>query len=159
MGQAGRGREGRPGARAARSRVEDALDLTTDQKTAIASLRAKAREETTPLVQELRTVQRDLRQQVRGGTANAEAAKALAARAVTLRQQLADARTKTREAITGQLTDEQRTRLNQVRARLDDRPGPRARAGRGRGPENGPGRAVPNGAPGPRGPRDGFGRV
>jgi Spy/CpxP family protein refolding chaperone len=139
--------------------VEAALDLTTDQKTAIASLRAKAREETTPLVQELRTVQRDLRQQVRGGTANAEAAKTLAARAVTIRQQLVDVRTRTREAITGQLTDEQRAKLNQVRARLDDRPGPRARAGRGGGPDNGPIRAVPNGASGRRGPRDGFGRV
>jgi Spy/CpxP family protein refolding chaperone len=139
--------------------VEAALDLTTDQKTAIASLRAKAREETTPLVQELRTVQRDLRQQVRGGTANDEAAKALAARAVTLRQQLADARTKTREAIAGQLTDEQRAKLNQVRARFDDRPGPRVRTGRGRGPANGPSRAVPNGAAGFRGPRGGFGRV
>jgi hypothetical protein len=159
MGRAGRGREGRAGALLARPRVEAVLDLTADQKTAIAGLRAKAREETTPLVQELRTVQRDLRQQVRDGTANAEAAKALAARAVTLRQQLADARTKTREAITGQLTDEQRAKLNQVRARFNDRPGPRARAGRGLGPAIGPGRAAPNGAPGPRGPRGGFGRV
>lgn len=128
----GRGPNG-PGIDVLRGRRAAALDLTEQQKTAIASIQAKTREEAAPLIKELRDVRRSVMAHRRDSTVNEEAAKTLRTKMATLREQLAEVRSKTRTAVLNELTDEQRAKLQTARARFEDRNGPRAGRGPGRG--------------------------
>jgi Spy/CpxP family protein refolding chaperone len=137
-----------------------ALDLTEQQKAAIAGIQAKTRQEAAPLLKELRDVRRSVIANRRDGAVNEDLAKTLRAKMTSIREQLTEVRSKTRTAVLNELTDEQRAKLQTARARFENRPGPRAGRGTGRGPGVGPGRPLLDRAPRGSGPRAfGLGHV
>jgi Spy/CpxP family protein refolding chaperone len=154
--QLGRGLN-RPGRDMLRGRLAAALDLTDQQKTGIAFIRARTREEAAPILKELRDLRRSVMESRRAGTVTEDAARTLRTKMTTLRDQLAGVRSKTRAAVMNELTDEQRGKLQTARARVENRPVGRAP---GRGPGVGGRGPLLDRAPRGSSPRGfGFGRV
>jgi len=102
------------------------LDLTEEQKRQMRSLREKTREQSQPILKQLRELEQERRQLIRANTFNEEAAKGLAARESELRSALSLTRTASQHTLYNTLTEEQKTKLaeraSEIRGRRAERP-------------------------------------
>jgi len=110
-------------------RLAAVLELTDEQKTAIAGLHEKARAERTELRKEIARVRNELQGELLKDSPSEGKVVQLTERIGELRTKLQVDRVKTRLAIRAQLTPEQRDRL----LLMDQRPGRGHRHGHGRG--------------------------
>jgi Spy/CpxP family protein refolding chaperone len=131
----GRGAVGAPESRLARH-----LDLSTEQQEAIGAILRSTRDETAPIADRLRLVQRDLHRSVFADAPDEAAVQALSAEAATLQKQLADLRLKAQVAVAAELTETQREQMR-TSPRGPGRFGRFGRAGPAR-PDAGPGRGA-----------------
>lgn len=87
------------------------LDLTEDQRAQMRSLREQSREESQPILKQLRELQKERRQLIQSNTFNEEAAKSLVNRESELRSALSLNRTANQHAVYNLLTPEQKAKL------------------------------------------------
>lgn len=87
------------------------LDLSEEQKQQMRSLREKSRDESQPILRQLRELQTERRQLIQSNTFNEEAAKNLVNRESELRSALSLNRTANQHAVYNLLTPEQKAKL------------------------------------------------
>jgi len=118
-----RPRGGRPGMGPGGQRGAEAqeffrdLDLTEEQKSEMRSLRERSREESQPILQQLRELQKERRQLIQSNTFNEDAARSLVNRESELRSALSLNRTANQHAVYNLLTPEQKAKLADRAAR------------------------------------------
>ena len=118
-----RPRGGRPGMGPGSQRGAEAqqffrdLDLTEVQKNEMRSLRERSREESQPILQQLRELQKERRQLIQSNTFNEDAARNLVNRESELRSALSLNRTANQHAVYNLLTPEQKAKLADRAAR------------------------------------------
>ena len=118
-----RPRGGRPGMGPGGQRGAEAqqffrdLDLTEVQKSEMRSLRERSREESQPILQQLRELQKERRQLIQSNTFNEDAARSLVNRESELRSALSLNRTANQHAVYNLLTPEQKAKLADRAAR------------------------------------------
>jgi len=93
------------------------LDLTEEQKSEMRSLRERSREESQPILQQLRELQKERRQLIQSNTFNEDAARNLVNRESELRSALSLNRTANQHAVYNLLTPEQKAKLADRAAR------------------------------------------
>lgn len=134
FGRGGRGGgEGMQGRGHRGSRALEQLELTEDQQAQIDTLRSGAEEATSDARSELSEVHQAMRSARSSDELNESAIEALDARADTARQIVRENQVRTRIAILGVLTAEQRTELQALRAERGERRGHGRGMGRGHG--------------------------
>ncbi|MFZ4628229.1 MAG: Spy/CpxP family protein refolding chaperone [Blastocatellia bacterium] len=87
------------------------LDLTEEQRAQMRSLREQSREESQPILRQLRDLQKERRQLIQSNTFNEEAARSLVNRESELRSALSLNRTASQHAVYNLLTPEQKAKL------------------------------------------------
>jgi len=156
FGRGGRGGGhgmGMPGMGPMGGRAFEQLELTEDQQAQIEALRNQAQEATSEARAELTEVREAMRTAHRSGEADESALEALDARADAARQVVLESSVRTRIAILGVLTAEQRAELQALRAERGEHRGMGRRHGRGFGRGHGGGAGGEGMGRGP-----GFGR-
>jgi protein CpxP len=114
-GRSGMGPGGQRGAEAQQFFRD--LDLTEVQKNEMRSLRERSREESQPILQQLRELQKERRQLIQSNTFNEDAARSLVNRESELRSALSLNRTANQHAVYNLLTPEQKAKLADRAAR------------------------------------------
>lgn len=109
VGRPGMGPGGERGAEAQQFFRE--LDLTDQQKAEMRSLRERSREESEPILKQLRDLQKERRQLIQSNTFNEEAVRSLVNRESELRSALSLNRTANQHAVYNLLTPEQKAKL------------------------------------------------
>ena len=99
------GQRGGPQRRAVR------LNLTTEQRDAIAGINQESRDVIAPLVDELRLAENNLQRAIFAAAPDPGAVETLSAQVAGLHQQVADARVRARVAVAAALTEEQRATM------------------------------------------------
>lgn len=112
-GRPGMGPGGTPGAErgAEAQQFFRELDLTDQQKAEMRSLRERSREESQPILKQLRELEKERRQLIQSNTFNEEAARSLVNRESELRSALSLNRTANQHAVYNLLTPEQKAKL------------------------------------------------
>ena len=104
-------RRGNPARRA------DRLDLTTEQRAAIAGIYQESRDVIAPLVDERRLAENNLQRAIFADSPDPGAVDTVSAQVAALHQQIAEARVRARVAVAAELTEEQRAKMRMVPGR------------------------------------------
>ena len=93
------------------ARRADRLDLTTEQRAAIAGINQESRDMIAPLVDELRLAENNLQRAIFAASPDPGAVETFSAQVAGLHQQIADARVRARVAVAAELTEAQRATM------------------------------------------------
>ena len=107
----GQARGVRQGRRDGPARRADRLDLTTEQRDAVAVINQESRDVIAPLAEELRLAENNLQRAIFADSPDLGAVETLSAQVAGLHQQMAEARVRARVAVAAELTEEQRTKM------------------------------------------------
>ena len=123
-------REVRQGWRGGPARMADRLDLTTEQRDAIAVINQERRDVIAPLADELRFAESNLRRAIFADSPDPGEVETFSSQVVGLHQQMAEARVRSRGAVAAELTEEQRAKMRTAPGRGPVAGGPAGRRGR-----------------------------
>ena len=123
-------REVRQGPRGGPARMADRLDLTTEQRDAIAVINQERRDVIAPLADELRFAESNLRRAIFADSPDPGEVETFSSQVVGLHQQMAEARVRSRGAVAAELTKEQRATMRTAPGRGPVAGGPAGRRGR-----------------------------
>ena len=126
----GPARGGRQGWRGGPARMADRLDLTTDQRYAIAVINQERRDVIAPLADELRFAESNLQRAIFADSPDLGEVETFSAQVAGLHQQMAEARVRARVAVAVELTEEQRAKMRTAPWRGKVAGGPAGRRGR-----------------------------
>ena len=123
-------REVRQGRRRVPARMADRLDLTTEQRDAIAVINQESRDVITPLADELRLAESNLQCAIFADSPDPGEVETFSAQVAGLHQQIAEARGRARVAVAAELTEKQRAKMRTAPGRGQVAGGPAGRRGR-----------------------------
>ena len=126
----GQAREVRQGRRGGPARMADRLDLTTEQRDAIAVINQKSRDVIAPIADELRFAESNLRRAIFADSPDPDEVETFSAQVAGLSQQMAEARVRSRVAVAAELTEEQRAKMRTAPGRSQVARGPAGRRSR-----------------------------
>ena len=126
----GQAREVRQGRRGGPARMADRLDLTTEQRDAIAVINQKSRDVIAPIADELRFAESNLRRAIFADSPDPNEVETFSAQVAGLYQQMAEARVRSRVAVAAELTEEQRAKMRTAPGRSQVARGPAGHRGR-----------------------------
>ena len=116
--------------RGGQARMADRLDLTTEQRDAIAVINQESRDVIAPLAAELRFAESNLQRAIFADSPDPGEVETFSAQVAGLHQQMAEARVRARVAVAAELTEEQRAKMRTAPGRGQVAGGPAGRRGR-----------------------------